>query len=95
MAKRPINLRNESKPGKNPRNGARPFSAEELSNLREAAGEDLFMFLLLRWTGLRGSDAVNLRWENIHFNQGVNGEIEVMTQKRSKLAIIPLSTQLS
>jgi hypothetical protein len=37
MAKKPIDLRNESKPGKNPRNGARPFTAEELSNLREAA----------------------------------------------------------
>jgi integrase len=94
MAKKPIDLRNESKPGKNPKNGARLFNAEELLSLREVAGEDLFMFLLLRWTGLRGSDAVNLRWENIHFDRGVNGEIEVMTQKRSKLAIIPLSTQL-
>jgi integrase len=94
MVKKPIDLRNESKPGKNPKNGARPFNAEELTSLRESAGEDMFMVLLLRWTGLRGSDALGLRWENVHFNRGTNGEIEVMTQKRSKLAIIPLSTQL-
>jgi integrase len=94
MVKKPIDLRNESKPGKNPKNGARPFNAEELTCLRESAGEDMFMVLLLRWTGLRGSDALGLRWENVHFNRGTNGEIEVMTQKRSKLAIIPLSTQL-
>jgi integrase len=94
MSKKPIDLRNESKPGKNPKNGARPFNAEELTSLRESAREDLFMVLLLRWTGLRGSDALGLRWENVHFNRGTNGEIEVMTQKRSKLAIIPLSTQL-
>jgi integrase len=94
IVKKPIDLRNESKPGKNPKNGARPFNAEELTRLRESAGEDMFMVLLLRWTGLRGSDALGLRWENVHFNRGTNGEIEVMTQKRSKLAIIPLSTQL-
>jgi integrase len=92
--KKPIDLRNESKPGKNPKNGARPFNAEELTSLRKSAGEDMFMLLLLRRTGLRGSDALGLSWENVHFNRGVNGEIEVMTQKRSKLAIIPLSTEL-
>jgi integrase len=94
MMNKPIDLRKESKPGKNPKFGARPFTGEELKKLREAAGEDLFTFLLLRWTGLRGSDAINLRWENIHFDRGVNGEIEVLTQKRSKVAIVPLSTEL-
>jgi integrase/recombinase XerC/integrase/recombinase XerD len=94
MTRKPIDLSRESKPGKNPKNGARPFTGEELKKLREAAGEDLFMFLLLRWTGLRKSDVLSLKWENVHFERGVNGEIEKMTQKRSKLAIIPLSTEL-
>jgi integrase len=94
MANKPIDLSKESKPGKNPKNGARPFTGEELKKLREAANEDFFMFLLLRWTGLRKSDALSLRWGEIHFDSGVNGEIEKLTQKRGKLAIIPLSTEL-
>jgi integrase len=118
MAQKPIDLKNESKPGANPQNGARDFTAEELGKLREAAdlvndggkirkrrtewekklregtGGDLFIFLVLRWTGLRGSDAVGLRWKDIHFDRGTNGEIQVLTQKRSKVAIIPLSTEL-
>jgi integrase len=75
-------------------NGARPFTATELTALREHAGQDLFTLLVLRWTGLRGSDAINLRWRDIRFDRGVNGEIEVLTQKRSKIAIVPLSTEL-
>jgi integrase/recombinase XerC/integrase/recombinase XerD len=94
MDRKPIDLRNESKPGKNPKNGARPFTAQEMTRLRESAGQDLFMFLLLRWTGLRGSDAVNLQWGNVHLDRGQNGEIEVLTRKRSKTAIVPLSTEL-
>jgi integrase/recombinase XerC len=94
MDRKPIDLRNESKPGKNPKNGARPFTAQEIESLREHAGQDLFTFLLLRWTGLRGSDAVNLQWRNVHLDRGQNGEIEVLTQKRSKTAIVPLSTEL-
>jgi integrase len=38
--------------------------------------------------------AVNLTWNNVHFDRGVNSEIEVLTQKRGKVAIIPLSTEL-
>jgi integrase len=80
MAAKPINLKNESKPGKNPKNGARPFTSEELASMGKHAGEGIFIFLLLRWTGLRGNDAVNLKWENVHSTRGVNGEIEVMTR---------------
>jgi integrase len=74
-------------------NGVRPFTAEELAALRQHAGEDLFTLLVLRWTGLRGSDAVGLCWENIQFDRGTNGEIELHTQKRSKTAIISLSSE--
>ncbi len=118
MPQNPIDLSCESKPGENPKNGARPFTAEELAKLRDAAdlvndggelrkpktklekelkeatGGDTFIFLVLRWTGLRSSDAVRLRWQDIHFNRGVNGEVEILTQKRGKVAIIPLSTEL-
>jgi integrase len=94
IATNPIKLKYEAKPGKKPVNGARPFNATELAALRKHAGQDLFALLLLRWTGLRGSDAVNLRWRNIHFDRGTNGEVEVLTQKRGKLAIVPLSTEL-
>ncbi len=118
MVQKPIDLKNESKPGANPQNGARDFNAEELGKLREAAelvndggkirerrtewekklqdatGGDLFIFLVLRWTGLRGGDAIGLRWKDVRFDRGTNGEIELLTQKRSKIAIIPLSTEL-
>jgi hypothetical protein len=37
MAQNPIDLKNESKPGANPQNGARGFTADELGKLGEAA----------------------------------------------------------
>jgi integrase len=94
MDSNPIDLANENKPGKNPENGARPFTADELTALRKHAGQDTFMLLLLLQTGLRGSDAVSLRWENVHFETGVNGEIQVLTMKRGKVATIPMVSEL-
>lgn len=103
MSQKPIDLSKESKPGKNPKNGARPFTGTELAKIREvvvfkqkgqAQIDDTHCFLILRWLGLRISDAVNLRWEYVHFDRGVNGEVEILTQKRSKIAIIPLSSEL-
>jgi integrase len=90
-------------PGKNPKNGARPFTGEELAALRRASRyknsrketiDDTPAFLLLRWSGLRVSDAVQLQWKHVHFGRGTNGEIEILTQKRSKVAIVPLSSEL-
>jgi len=63
MPKNPVRL--EGRPGHNPETGAQPFSARELEKLREAAGLDRLLFLLLRHTGLRGSDAVSLCWREI------------------------------
>jgi integrase len=103
LVEKPISMARESKPGKNPKNGARPFTGEELAAIRQAAAyknsrketvDDTSTFLLLRWTGLRVSDAVRLQWKDIYFGRGSNGEIEILTQKRSKVAIIPLSTEL-
>jgi len=103
LTENPINMSKESKPGKNPKHGARPFSGDELARIRgvlvfkqkgQPLIDDTDSFLVLRWLGLRTSDAVNLRWEHLHFDRGVNGEVEILTQKRSKIAIIPLATEL-
>lgn len=59
--------------------------------MRENAGDDLLAFLLLRWTGLRGSDAVRITWNEVYFDRR---EIERVTQKRRKLVIIPIQTEL-
>jgi len=89
VERNPVKL--EGKPGARPEHGAQPFSTEELGQLREAVGEDLLIFLLLRWTGLRGSDAVTLRWKEIDWKEkGINR----LTQKRLKRVWIPLHPEL-
>jgi integrase len=52
----------EGRPGDQPESGTQPFTADQLSKLRKSADGDLLAFLSLRWTGLRGSDAVGLDW---------------------------------
>ncbi|HEY2120929.1 MAG TPA: phage integrase SAM-like domain-containing protein [Candidatus Acidoferrum sp.] len=77
IVKNPVKM--EGRPGEHPERGAQPFDGKELSKLRAFAGPDLLTFLLLRWTGLRGSDAVRLTWQEISFE---NKELERVTQKR-------------
>jgi len=89
IEKNPVRL--EGRPGENPAGGAEPFSADELSLLRKHAGPDLLSFLLLRWTGLRGSDAVKLTWGEVYLDRK---EIERVTQKRHKKVILPIHTEL-
>ena len=67
IAKNPVRM--EGRPGENPEHGAEPFTAGDLSHLRDHAGDDQLIFLLLRWTGLRGSDAVSLTWREVHFDR--------------------------
>jgi integrase len=74
-----------------PSTGLRPFKAAELTKLREAADRDLLAFLLLRWTGLRGSDVVGLRWGEIDWE---TREINRLTQKRRKRVILPIHHEL-
>jgi integrase len=62
-----------------------------LSLLRKHAEPDLVAFLLLRWTGLRGSDAVKLIWGEVHLS---SKEIERVTQKRRKKVILPIHSEL-
>lgn len=45
ITKNPVRM--EGTPGDNPENGAEPFTAYELSRLREHASDDLLIFLLL------------------------------------------------
>ncbi len=71
--------------------GAQPFDAEELTKLREHTGDDLLAFLVLRWTGLRGGDAVALTWQEIKFDRK---EIERVTQKRGEKVILPIPVEL-
>jgi integrase len=89
VEKNPVRM--EGRPGDIPERGAQPFSAVQLDKLKQAAGPDLFMFLLLRWTGMRGSDIVGLTWDDVHFDRR---EIERVTQKRRKPVIIPIHTEL-
>jgi len=89
VEKNPVRM--EGRPGDIPERGAQPFSAAQLDKLKQAAGPDLFMFLLLRWTGMRGSDIVGLTWGDIYFDRR---EIERITQKRRKPVIIPIHTEL-
>jgi integrase len=89
VEKNPVRI--EGKPGENPEHGAEPFTAQDLSRLREHSGDDLLTFLLLRWTGLRGSDTVSLTWGEVHFDRK---EIKRITQKRKKRVILPIHTEL-
>jgi integrase len=84
-------VRMEGKPGAEPTRGAQPFTGDELKLMRQHTGEDLLTFLLLRYTGLRGSDAVQLTWSEVHFDRR---EIERLTQKRRKLVVLPLHPEL-
>jgi integrase len=88
-SKNPVRL--EGRPGDEPERGAQPFKAAELKKLREAAGADLLAFLLLRRTGLRRSDAVGLRWEEIDWE---THEINRLTMKRRKRVLLPVHQEL-
>ena len=89
IAKNPVRL--EGRPGDSAERGAQPFKPAELTKLRDAAGRDLLAFLLLRWTGLRGSDAVGLRWGEIDWE---TREINRLTLKRRKRVILPIHQEL-
>jgi hypothetical protein len=67
--------------GKKPKGGAQPFTHEELTRLRQSANQDLLAFLLLRYTGLRGFDATDIRWSEIDFRERM---LSRLTHKREK-----------
>ena len=55
------------------------------------AGADMLAYLLLRWTGMRGSDAVGICWDEIDWNAR---EINRLTQKRRKRVLLPIHQEL-
>lgn len=89
MVKNPVRL--EGRPGDDPERGSQPFKPEEISKLRENAEADTLMFTLLRWTGLRGSDAVALTWAEVDWD---SREIVRVTQKRGKRVVVPVHAEL-
>jgi integrase len=89
IVRNPVRL--EGRPGDQPDRGAQPFRASDLKKLREAAGPDILTFLVLRWTGLRGSDAVGLQWEEIDWD---TREINRLTMKRRKRVVMPIHKEL-
>jgi integrase len=89
ILKNPVRM--EGRPGDQPEHGAQPFKASELTKLHQAAGADMLAFLLLRWTGFRGSDAVGLRWEEIDWE---TREVNRLTIKRRKRVVMPIHKEL-
>ena len=89
VQKNPVQM--EGRPGDNPEGGAEPFTANELSLLRKHADKDLLSFLVLRWTGFRGSDAVALSFREVQFS---TKEVERLTRKRKKKVVLPLHPEL-
>lgn len=81
----------DGRPGDPAEHGAHPFRGDQLTKLRQAAGEDLLAYLLLRWTGFRGSDAVRVTWDEVNWNKR---ELNRLTQKRKKLVVIPILPEL-
>ena len=69
-----------------------PFTPEEILKLGAAAeGITALALSLLRWTGLRGSDAAELTWDAIDFSAKT---LRWRTKKRGKVVTIPLATEL-
>lgn len=89
VTKNPVKM--EGRPGANPQQGAEPFTPAELAKLRQHAGADLDLLILLRWTGLRGSDLVDLRWSSVNWE---TLEIHRRTKKRGKHVVIPMQDEL-
>ena len=69
----------------------RYFSNEEIELLLENAGAYEAFFMVLLHTGLRASDAGNLRWSDIDFDRGF---IRVTTQKTDESITIPINETL-
>jgi integrase len=84
-------VRFEKYPGKKSKGGAQPFTYEELTQLRRAAGQDLLAFLFLRHTGLRGFDATDTRWSELDLRDQMLCRV---THKRQKPVWIPLHPEL-
>jgi len=69
-----------------------PFTAEEMKRLEGCLTDaDRLPFALLRWTGLRGSDAAAVTWSSINWT---NKTLNWQTKKRRTWVQIPLHGEL-
>jgi integrase len=69
-----------------------PFSSDELDALEgEAYGEMGLIFLLFRWTGMRGSDVAAVTWSSINWTDQT---LRWKTKKRGRWVSIPLNEEL-
>lgn len=72
--------------------GAEPFTLEEMARLEAATlVEDCLLFLVFKWTGLRGSDVADLTWGALDLR---GGTLRWETRKRGVWVTIPLASQL-
>ena len=80
---------------RDPSSGSQPFTADELRDLKSHAGEDLFSFLVLRWTGFRRSDATILTWEEVYFGRNEIDHVCKKTRRTTgKMVTIPIAAEL-
>lgn len=70
---------------------ARYFTQEEIDILFENAGKYEPFFMVLLHTGLRASDAGNLRWSDINLD---NGYLRVIQEKTNSRLTIPINDSL-
>jgi site-specific recombinase XerD len=87
MGKNPVEYEN---PKNDAERGAQPFTRAELKTMQkdEVLGDDKLVFWLLYQTGLRKSDAVDLRWSE------VNGHITRIAMKNKTKVRIPIQPEL-
>jgi integrase len=74
------------------RSVTQPFTDEDMDRMTACATDkEQFAITLLRWTGLRGSDAVDLKWSEVNFN---SEEIRRTMLKTGKEVVIPVQAYL-
>jgi site-specific recombinase XerD len=71
-----------------------PYTGQEIFAMRNHAKEDFFLFVFLKETGFRRSDAARLLWREVHFDRGETGEIEHRCKKNKVTVILPLLKEL-
>lgn len=89
LAKNPV--QKEAKP--DTVRGTKPYSGEELERIWDACetDQDRLLYLLFRWTGMRGSDVADLRWGDVHF---LDGMIRRRAIKNGNPLNIPIQSDL-
>ena len=84
-------VKNPVRTEKLPQGEPNPWTADELQKMGERAdGYELFIHKFLLGTGFRNGDACAVRWDQIDVEKQC---IAIQTQKRSKLAWVPLGPE--